>query len=184
MRLDVLSMSSSAHLGNHRDRRARHLALVVGRERLDRRDEDRPPGRHEHRSLPAGAARQVSERGEFHFEATIGADKWEMTFSFGSDTAVPHISRLDRVFSEGESALRHTTSKIGTFGNLSDVARIKDAIHPYTEPLSDAIEALKGIAQTPRVSVGISASGPGTAPPAPGTEPRATAITATLTIHF
>jgi hypothetical protein len=125
-----------------------------------------------------------AERGDFHFEASIGADKWEMKLSFGSDTAVPDMSRLESVFTQGEGALRHIAREVGTFRNLSDVSRIKDAIHPYTEPVSDAIEALQGIAQTPRVSIGLGASGPGLGATEPGAMPRATAITATLTVTF
>jgi hypothetical protein len=125
-----------------------------------------------------------AERGDFHFEASIGADKWEMKLSFGSDTAVPDLSRLAGVFSEGESAMRHIAGEVGTFRNLGDIPRIRDAIHPYTEPVSDAIEALQGVAQAPRVNVGISASGPGTDPTGGGTGPRPTAVMATLTITF
>ncbi|HEU0078872.1 MAG TPA: hypothetical protein VFQ76_14555, partial [Longimicrobiaceae bacterium] len=68
------------------------------------------------------------------------------------------------------------------------VDRLRAAVEPHVQPITEAVEAASGIAATVprRVNVGVSASGPGPASPGasgPG-RPEGISVTATVTFAF
>jgi hypothetical protein len=126
-----------------------------------------------------------TSKGDFHFHGELASDHWKVVFSYPEDTMVPDLSKLGKVFGEGEAAMRGIARATSSFKSLPDVGRVKDAISPYIQPVSDAVDAVKGIAKTPakRVSFGFSVGSP---TPMPGQTTISPGIqgTATLTVTF
>ncbi len=127
-----------------------------------------------------------AEKGDFHLAGELSSDRWQVTLSYPEDTAIPDLSKLGKVFGEGEAAMRGIIGATSSFRTLSDVPRIKDAIKPYMQPVQDAVEAAKGIAKAPPkggVSLGLSFGSPDPFPGQTGM-PRGIQGQLTLTIRF
>jgi len=122
---------------------------------------------------------------DFHFAGELSGDRWELSFSYPVETPAPDLSQLQKVFTEGESALCKIVRETASFHHLHDIPNISDAIHPYLQPVKEAVQAAQGIAgaQAGRVMFGVSASGPGPAPH-PSITPPGFGVTATITIVF
>ena len=109
-----------------------------------------------------------AKKGDFHFAGELSSDRWRITLSYPEDTAIPDLSKLGNVFGEGEKALRGSLSALSSFNSLHDAGKVKDAISPHMQPVSNAVEAVKGIAKAPAkggVSVGFTF---GSGDPTPG----------------
>lgn len=132
-----------------------------------------------------GALGVEAETGNFHLSGELSAERWELKLSYPEDTAIPDLSKLGKVFGEGEGAMRKIIGATAGFRTLQDVSRIKEAIKPHLQPVKDAVEAVKGIAKAPatRVSVGI---GLGSPEPLPGSTgiPRGVQGQVVLTVRF
>jgi hypothetical protein len=127
-----------------------------------------------------------AEAGNFHLSGELSSDRWELKLSYPEDTAIPDLSKLGKVFGEGEGAMRKIISATSSFRDLNDASRVKDAIKPHMQPVKDAVEAVKGIAKAPAkggVSVGISVGSPEPLPGETGI-PRGVQGQITLTLRF
>ena len=128
--------------------------------------------------------------GGFELGAKIDKENWEVTLATPGASALPDLSKLASVFQRAESAMRRVVEATANLPNLSDTAAVKAAVEPHIEPIKEAVQALKDIAeaqQGPRVSVGITAGGPlsgGGEAPKVGERPSGFSITATLTLRF
>jgi hypothetical protein len=132
-----------------------------------------------------GALGVEAEAGNFHLSGELSSERWELKLSYPEDTAIPDLSKLGKVFGEGESAMRKIIGATSGFRNLNDIARIKEAVKPHMQPVKDAVDAVKGIAKAPAkgVSVGISLGSPEPLPGETGI-PRGVQGQVTLTIRF
>ncbi len=132
-----------------------------------------------------GALSVEAETGNFHLSGELSAERWEIKLSYPEDTAIPDLSKLGKVFGEGEAALRQIIGATAGFRTLNDVSRIQAAIKPHLQPVKDAVEAVKGIAKAPakRVSVGISVGSPELGP-GETSIPKGVQGQVTLTIRF
>lgn len=133
-----------------------------------------------------GALSVEAETGNFHLSGELSAERWEIKLSYPEDTAIPDLSKLGKVFGEGEAAMRQIIGATASFSTLNDVSRIQTAIKPHLQPVKDAVEAVKGIAKAPparRASVGISLGSPDPGPAVTGI-PRGIQGQVTLTIRF
>jgi hypothetical protein len=132
-----------------------------------------------------GALGLEAEAGNFHFSGELSSERWELRLSYPEDTAIPDLSKLGKVFGEGEVAMRKIIGATSGFRDLNDVSRVKDAVKPYTQPVKDAVETVKGIAKAPvkGVSLGISVGSPEPLPGMTGI-PRGVQAQITLTLRF
>ncbi len=132
-----------------------------------------------------GALGVEAEAGNFHLSGELSSERWELKLSYPEDTAIPDLSKLGKVFGEGEGAMRKIIGATSSFRDLNDASRIKDAIKPHLQPVKDAVEAVKGIAKAPAkgVSVGISVGSPDPWPGETGI-PRGVQAQVTLTLRF
>jgi hypothetical protein len=127
-----------------------------------------------------------AEKGDFHLSGELSSDRWEIKLSYPEDTAIPDLSKLGKVFGEGEAAMRNIIGATSGFRGLNDISRIKDAVKPHIQPVKDAVEAVQGIAKAPPkggVSVGISLGSPDPLPGQTGIPPGVQGQV-TLTIRF
>lgn len=96
------------------------------------------------------------------------------------------LSKLGKVFSEGEKGMREVMRATSSFKNLTDVSRIKEAVKPHLRPIEEAVDAAKAIAKAPAkggVNVGVSIGSPDP-PPGQAGMPRGVQAQVTLTIRF
>jgi hypothetical protein len=125
-----------------------------------------------------------AEAGNFHLAGELSAERWEIKLSYPEDTAIPDLSKLSKVFGEGEGALRKIIGATAGFRNVNDISRIKETIKPHLQPVKDAVEAVKGIAKAPAgVSFGIALGSPEPMPGETGI-PRGIQGQVTFTIRF
>ena len=127
-----------------------------------------------------------AEAGPFHLSGELSSDRWSVSLNFPDDTSIPDLSKLGKVFGEGEASLRKIIGATTSFRGLSDMARIKDAISPHMQPVKEAVEAVQSIAKAPPkggVSLGLSFGSPD---PTPGQKGMPGGIQGqiTLTIRF
>jgi hypothetical protein len=126
-----------------------------------------------------------AQKGEFHVTGELSSEHWQIRLSYPQDTSVPDLSKLGKVFGEGEKAMRGIVGATSGFRSLADVERVKKAIEPHMQGVTDAVDAVKGIAKAPAkgVSFGISIGSP---PPMPGETgtPRGVQGTVNLTLWF
>ncbi len=137
-------------------------------------------------SLSWGGTLSVETRkGDFHFSGELSAQKWAVTLSWPADTYVPDMSKLGKVFGEGEAAMREIAGATASFRGLQDAGRVKKAIEPHVDKVTGAVDAVKGIAKKPAkdVSFGFSLGSPDAMPGETGM-PRGVQGTATLTLWF
>jgi hypothetical protein len=97
------------------------------------------------------------------------------------------LAQLGRIFGRGEQGLRGIVRSAGTIP-LTELDRLKAAVEPHVQPITEAVEAASGIAATVprRVNVGVRASGPGPAGPgaAGPSRPEGISVVATVTFAF
>jgi hypothetical protein len=127
-----------------------------------------------------------ANKGDFHFAGELSSDRWQITLSYPEDTAVPDLSKLGKIFGEGEKAMRGIVSATSDFKSLHDAARVKEALAPHMLPVSEAVGAAKGIAKAPAkggVSLGLTFGSPDPLPGATGM-PRGIQGQITLTVTF
>jgi hypothetical protein len=127
-----------------------------------------------------------ADAGPFHFSGELSSERWAINLSFPDDTSIPDLSKLGKVFGDGEAGLRKIIGATTSFRGLNDIARIKDAIHPYMQPVKDAVDAVQSIAKAPPkggVSLGLSFGSPDPTPGQSGM-PRGIQGQVTLTIRF
>jgi hypothetical protein len=103
------------------------------------------------------------------FEASVGPDKWNMTFTIGKKA--PNISDMESVFKNGEAAIRGVLSNLDKV-DFRDPGKTKDRFSPYLDPIKAAVDAAsKTAALRPGdVSVGVFVQGtmPGSGAGTPG----------------
>jgi hypothetical protein len=127
-----------------------------------------------------------ANKGSFYFTGQLASDKWEIKFSYPEDTSIPDLTKLGKVFSEGEKAMRGIIAATSSFKSLQDAARVKEAITPHIQPVSNAVDAAKSIAKAPEkggVSVGVSVGSPDVMPGESGI-PKGVQGQITLTVRF
>jgi hypothetical protein len=126
-----------------------------------------------------------TQKGDFHLSGELSSEKWSVTLSWPQDTYVPDLSKLGKVFGEGESAMRKIASATASFRGLQDVERVKAAISPHVDAVSEAVDAVKSVAKKPakNVSFGFTLGSPNPMPGESGI-PRGVQGTATLTFWF
>ncbi|KAB8141612.1 hypothetical protein F8S13_17870 [Chloroflexia bacterium SDU3-3] len=140
-------------------------------------------------AFPMNLTFETSYKGLF-FSAKLSEQRWDMQLTFSLKDPIPSIASLSKIFSEGEQSMRKIVAQGMTFRNLNDISRIQDAIKPYTQPVSDAVSAAKGIAGAAdakpfQIVPGITASGPGpfSTPGAPDV-PKGQELQLTITVRF
>jgi hypothetical protein len=94
-----------------------------------------------------GTLKLDAESGPFHFSGTLSKDKWEITLSFPQDTYIPQTATLGTVFKEGEKAIGKMAEATKSFNNISDAGKVGALIKPHVAALTDAVEAVSGIAK-------------------------------------
>jgi len=94
-----------------------------------------------------GTLKLQAESGPFHFEGNLSNDKWELTLSFPQDTYLPNAVNLPKVFSEGENGVIKMLEATRSFNNLNDVNKVKALIKPHVDAVSDALDAVTGLAK-------------------------------------
>jgi len=102
-----------------------------------------------------GALKLKAESGIFHFEGTVSDSSWKLQLSFPRDSYPPNMATLSQVFSKGLQAVGQIADATRSFNTLSDVSKVAGLIKPYVSSVEDAVDALQGIAETPRTG-GIS----------------------------
>jgi hypothetical protein len=126
-----------------------------------------------------------AQKKNMYLTGEISKDRWKITLSYPSDTSVPSLDKLGKVFTEGEKAFRGIVKETQGIKHIKDVERVTTAIKPYMDPVKNAVEAAQGLAaaQTTGLSVGFSLGSPD---PLPGQTGRTPGIqgTATLTFSF
>jgi hypothetical protein len=107
-----------------------------------------------------------AQKGDFHFTGELSSEHWQIKLSYPQDTSVPDLSKLGKVFGEGERAMRGIVGATSSLRSLSDAGRVKDAIKPHVQGVTDAVDAVKGIAKAPTkaVSFGFSLGSPNPMP--------------------
>jgi hypothetical protein len=98
----------------------------------------------------SGTLKLEAANGPFHFEGTLAKDKWEISLSFPSDTYIPDLSTLGKVFSEGEKSIGKMADATRSFNNISDVGKVGALIKPNVSAVQDAVDAVSGIAKAPK----------------------------------
>jgi len=127
-----------------------------------------------------------AKKGDFHFAGELSSDRWQITLSYPEDTAIPDLSKLGKIFGEGEKALRGIVSATSEFKSLNDTSRVKEALAPHMLPVSEAVGAAKGIAKAPPkggVSLGLTFGSPDPIPGGTGM-PRGIQGQVVLTLRF
>ena len=126
-----------------------------------------------------------TRKGDFHLSGELSSQKWSVTLSWPQDTYVPDLSKLGKVFGEGETAMRNIVGATASFRGLQDAGRVKAAIAPHVDAVTEAVKAAEGVAKKPakNVSFGLTI---GSTAPMPGETgmPRGVQGGATLTLFF
>ena len=132
-----------------------------------------------------GTLSVATQKGDFHLAGELSAQKWKVTLSYPQDTYVPDLSKLGKTFGEGEKAMRDIIGATSEFRGLQDFERVKKAIEPHMEKVTEAVEAVKSVAKKPArdVSFGFSIGSPDPLPGETGM-PKGYQATATLTFWF
>jgi hypothetical protein len=101
--------------------------------------------------------------GPFNFAGELATDKWSVSLSFPQDTFVPDLSRLSKVFSEGEKSMHNLAAATAKFKNISDVRSISALVKPDIAAVQEAADALASVAKAPKgggVSFGFKIGSP------------------------
>jgi len=99
------------------------------------------------------------------FSASVGPDKWSMSFTIGR--AAPTISDLESIFRKGEAAIRGVLSNLDKV-DLRDPGKTKTQFTPYLDPIKSAIDAASKAAAMRPGDVSLGAIVQGGAPGTPG----------------
>ena len=110
-----------------------------------------------------------------HFVSLVDFRKFLLNVSptFGRDSAVPDMSKLGKVFSEGEKSIRNLAAEASKFNNIEDAKKIGALVKPDIKAVQEAAEALSAIADHPKgggFSFGFKFGSPD---PQPGANPEA-----------
>lgn len=92
-----------------------------------------------------GTLKLNAQSGPVHFTGSLSKDSWELVLSFPKDSYIPDMSKLGKVFSEGERAMVEMAKATRSFKNIDDARRIGALIKPHADAASEAVEALGGI---------------------------------------
>ncbi len=131
----------------------------------------------------------TSYRG-LNLSGELASDRWELKLSFPDVDAAPNLADLAHIFQQGELAIGRIAGATSSFHNLKDIPNLTDTIHPYVQPVKDAMEAAKGIgaARPNRIIFGGSLSGPRgnatDAPSPPGIDRPGLELKGTITVTF
>jgi hypothetical protein len=123
----------------------------------------------------------------FHLGGEIGDGRWELKFSYPSESAPPDLAQLGSVLHDGQVALQQIAAAASQFRNLDDVTAVQAAIKPHTRPLREAIQAFGDLAEQRRgATLGVTFGGPltGGNKPSGGDSSSGFEIRATLTVVF
>jgi len=99
------------------------------------------------------------------FSASVGPDKWSMSFTIGR--AAPTISDLESIFRKGEAAIRGVLSNLDKV-DLRDPGKTKTQFTAYLDPIKSAIDAASKTAAMRPADVSLGAIVQGGAPGTPG----------------
>lgn len=97
-----------------------------------------------------GTLKLETESGPFHFSASLSPDKWELSLSFPQDTYIPDLSKLAKVFQEGERAVGQMAAATRSFSKVSDAGKVGAMIKPHAAAIQDAADAVSGLANASR----------------------------------
>jgi len=114
-----------------------------------------------------GTLKLNAASGPFYFSGNLSKDKWEITLSFPRDTYIPNLMSLSNVYTEGEKAIWKMADATRRFTNIGDVAKVGALITPHVAAIGDAVDAVNGIADTPRkggASLGFKLGSPDPGP--------------------
>jgi len=118
----------------------------------------------------SGALELKAKSGPFHFTGVLEKDKWELQLTFGRDSAIPDLSKLGKVFSEGEKSMRNLAAEASKFRNIQDANTISALVKPDIKAVQEAAEALSAVADHPKgggFSFGFKFGSPEPQPGAP-----------------
>jgi hypothetical protein len=132
-----------------------------------------------------GTLSVATQKGDFHLAGELSAQQWKVTLSYPQDTYVPDLGKLGKTFGEGETAMREILGTVSGFKGIHDYQRVKKAIEPHMEKVTEAVDAVKSVAKKPakNVSFGFSVGSPEPQPGETGM-PKGYQATATLTFWF
>jgi hypothetical protein len=128
-----------------------------------------------------------ADAGIFHFSGSLSKDQWEMSLTFPKDSAVPNLSTLGKVFTEGEKAVRNIAAATASFQNINDATRVGALIKPHVAAVQGAVEAASGIADAGKrggMSFGLKFGSPDPGPGDSGKMPSGIQGQATITWWF
>jgi hypothetical protein len=123
--------------------------------------------------------------GDLHFEGQVSAEKWELKLTYPTDTLVPNMADVTKIFREGHSALGNIADSASGFKHVRDIPGIQERVKEHLPAVKEAIDAIKGVADAKRkFMIGGSVSGPGTGKPGTPGMPQGTTVGVTLTVRF
>jgi hypothetical protein len=128
-----------------------------------------------------------AESGILHFSGSLSKDHWEMSLTFPKDSAVPNTANLQKIFTEGEKAIRNIATATASFQNINDATKVGALIKPHIAAVEDAVEAASGIADAEKkggMSFGVKFSSPDPGPGDQGGIPRGVQGQVTVTWWF
>jgi len=108
------------------------------------------------------------------FNATVGADRWEIKMAFPNDIGTPNILGLAQVFRRAELAVRQTANHLGH----NRLEAIRDENSTLLDDLKEAVDSVMGVGETPEGQVNFNISAQG------NMDGTGTAIFGTLTYTF
>jgi len=126
-----------------------------------------------------------ASKGNINFNGELAQDHWKIVISYPTDTAVPDLNTLGTVASQGEQGLIGIIGATQGIKSADDIKNFPDKIKPFVKPVSDAMDAVQGIAKAPKtgLSVGVTFGSPDSPPGATGIRPGVQGV-ATLTFTF
>ena len=132
-----------------------------------------------------GTLNLEASKGPIHISGSLSSDKWEVSLSIPDDPSVPDMSKLGKIFSEAEKAMRGIIGASAGIDNLKDIQKVAGKMKPFMDPVKDAVEAAQGIAKAPSsgVSFGFKIGSPDPLPGSSGM-PGGVQVSATLTWFF
>ncbi len=99
---------------------------------------------------PGGTLDLKARSGPFNFEGTLATDKWEISLSFPRDSFIPDMSKLGKVFSEGEKSVRNLAVAASKVGSVDDARKMSALVKPDIAAVQEAADALSAISDHPK----------------------------------